>query len=91
MSDDPYYTVCDDILTREVFETIAPESREPYSYEGLCDAILSYNAHHTEKAFGMGDAYMRAAELAAFLVRAWPCGCLVCIRVLYVHLVISHF
>lgn len=69
MGDDPHYTVCDDILTREVFETIAPESQEPYSYEGLCDAILSYNAHHTEKAFGMGDAYMRAAELAAFLVR----------------------
>jgi hypothetical protein len=64
---DPHYTVCDDILTREVFDVIAPDHQEPYSYTGLCDAILSYNAHHTEKAFGMGDAFQRAAELAAFL------------------------
>ncbi|KAL9186071.1 hypothetical protein ACHAXT_005309 [Thalassiosira profunda] len=62
-----YYTVCDDILTRELFHAIAPEAKEPYTYEGLCDAILSYNARHTEKAFGMGDDYQRAAELAAFL------------------------
>jgi hypothetical protein len=48
-------------------DIIAPEHKEPYSYTGLCDAILSYNAHHTEKAFGMGDAFQRAAELAAFL------------------------
>lgn len=46
---DPYYTVCDDILTREMFNKIAPQWRRPYTYEGLCDAILSYNAHHTEK------------------------------------------
>eukprot|EP00804_Cyclotella_cryptica_P020277 CCRYP_015903-RA/>CCRYP_015903-RA protein AED:0.05 eAED:0.05 QI:474/1/1/1/1/0.9/10/478/2037 len=64
---DPHYTVCDDILTREIFDIIAPEHKEPYSYTGLCDAILSYNAHHSEKAFGMGDLFERAAELAAFL------------------------
>ncbi|KAL7529355.1 hypothetical protein ACHAXR_002920, partial [Thalassiosira sp. AJA248-18] len=64
---DEYYTVCDDILTRQMFHKIAPEARAPYTYEGLCDAILSYNAHHTEKAFGMGDTFQRTAELAAFL------------------------
>ena len=62
-----YYTPCDDILSRETFNTIAPNAKHPYTYTGLCDAILTYNAHHTEKAFGMGDAYMRASELAAFL------------------------
>jgi hypothetical protein len=67
MVEEEYYTICDDILTREVFELIAPDHREPYSYEGLCDAILSYNARHTEKVFGMGTPYQRAAELAAFL------------------------
>lgn len=62
----PHYTVCDDILTREMFNTIAPEAKEPYTYEGLCDAMLSYNSKHTEKVFGMGNAYQRTAELAAF-------------------------
>ena len=62
-----YYTPCDDILSRELFNEIAPHARYPYTYTGLCDAILTYNAQHTEKAFGMGDAYVRAAELAAFL------------------------
>ena len=64
---DEYYTVCDDILTPEMFNLIAPEAKEPYTYQGLCDAILSYNAHHTEKAFGMGSMFERTAELAAFL------------------------
>ena len=50
-----------------MFDRIAPEAREPYTYEGLCDAILSYNAHHSEKAFGMGTVFERTAELAAFL------------------------
>ena len=62
-----HYTVCDDILTRETFDLIAPNARPPYTYTGLCDAILIYNAHHAEKAFGMGDAFMRASEIAAFL------------------------
>jgi len=62
-----HYTICDDILTRAAFDAIAPNSRPPYTYTGLCDAILSYNAHHTEKAFGMGDAFLRASELASFL------------------------
>ena len=62
-----HYTVCDDILTREAFDKIAPNARKPYTYTGLCDAILSYNAYHSEKAFGMGDAFQRASELAAFL------------------------
>ena len=66
-NDSPHYTVCDDILTREMFNTIAPEAKEPYTYEGLCDAMLSYNSKHTEKVFGMGNAYQRTAELAAFL------------------------
>jgi len=63
----PHYTACDDILTRETFDGIAPDATEPYTYEGLCDAMLSYNARHDEKVFGMGNAYQRAAELAAFL------------------------
>lgn len=62
-----HYTICDDVLTRAMFYSIAPDARDPYSYEGLCDAILSYNAHHAEKAFGMGDDFQRTAELAAFL------------------------
>jgi hypothetical protein len=61
------YTVCDDVLSRETFDAIAPDANEPYTYEGLCDAILSYNARHDEKAFGMGNVYQRSAELAAFL------------------------
>jgi len=65
--DNEYYTVCDDILTKDMFETIAPNANDPYTYEGLCDAILSYNAQHTEKAFGMGNVYQRTAELAAFI------------------------
>jgi hypothetical protein len=64
---DTHYTICDDILPRDIYDIIAPNSKSPYTYTGLCDAILSYNAHHAEKAFGMGDAYMRASELASFL------------------------
>ncbi|KAL7499060.1 hypothetical protein ACHAWT_008020 [Skeletonema menzelii] len=62
-----HYTVCDDILTREAFDEIAPNAQPPYTYTGLCDAILSYNAHHAEKFGVMGDAFHRASELAAFL------------------------
>jgi hypothetical protein len=65
--ENPNYTACDDILTRDTFAKIAPDATEPYTYEGLCDAMLSYNARHDEKVFGMGNAYQRAAELAAFL------------------------
>ncbi|KAL3809006.1 hypothetical protein ACHAXA_000286, partial [Cyclostephanos tholiformis] len=65
--ENPNYTVCDDILTRDTFAAIAPDAREPYTYEGLCDAMLLYNARHDEKVFGMGNAYQRAAELASFL------------------------
>ena len=64
---DPFYTLCDDILTPEVFHQLAPNANEPYTYTGLCDAILSYNAYHSEKAFGMGTIYQRTAELAAFI------------------------
>lgn len=63
----PQYTVCDDILTREVFTVIAPDAKEPYTYEGLCDAMLAYNSKHMEMVFGMGNLYQRTAELAAFL------------------------
>ena len=62
-----YYTICDDILPPEAFHAIAPNASPPYTYSGLCDAILIYNSQHSEKAFGMGNTYQRASELAAFL------------------------
>jgi hypothetical protein len=64
---DPHYTICDDVLTPALFKAIAPDARPPYTYQGLCDAILSYNAQHDEKAFGMGSVGQRTAELAAFM------------------------
>ena len=62
-----YYTICDDILTPELFHKIAPNANEPYTYTALCDAILTYNAAHSEKIFGHGTIYQRVAELAAFI------------------------
>ena len=64
---DTYYTICDDILSQSKFNEIAPNSQYPYTYTGLCDAILSYNAQHSEKIFGHGNTYQRTAELAAFI------------------------
>ena len=41
MSGEEYYTVCDDILTREVFEIIAPDHRgEYYCFVILFDSIF---------------------------------------------------
>ena len=52
-----------DYFTRDVFETLAPEAREPYTYDGLCDAIDNYNDGHAEKIFMMGTERERKSEV----------------------------
>lgn len=56
-----------DIFTRKMFDTIAPNSTFPYTYEGLCNAINDYNRDHTEKFAAMGTEDHIRAEIAAFL------------------------
>ncbi|KAK1733879.1 chitinase [Skeletonema marinoi] len=59
---------CDDILTLEVFEALAPEAQHPYSYRGFCQAVRDYNANHpSEGIFIMGTEVQQRHELAAFL------------------------
>mmetsp|Transcript_37463 Transcript_37463/g.76541 ORF Transcript_37463/g.76541 Transcript_37463/m.76541 type:complete len:1666 (-) Transcript_37463:403-5400(-) len=59
---------CDDILTLEVFEALAPEAQHPYSYRGFCQAVRDYNANHpSEGIFIMGTELQQRHELAAFL------------------------
>ena len=58
---------CDDILTNQVFETLAPEAQHPYSYRGFCQAIRDYNTNHlSEGIFIMGTEMQQRHELAAF-------------------------
>lgn len=58
---------CDDILTNQVFDTLAPEAQHPYSYRGFCQAVRDYNANHpTEGIFIMGTEMQQRHELAAF-------------------------
>lgn len=59
---------CDDILTLEVFDTLAPEAQHPYSYRGFCQAVRDYNANHpSEGIFIMGTELQIRHELAAFM------------------------
>ncbi|KAL9187094.1 hypothetical protein ACHAXT_010814 [Thalassiosira profunda] len=56
-----------DILTEEVFKTIAPMAQHPYSYEGFCTAVREYNKNHPDEgAFNMGTREQQKNELAAF-------------------------
>ena len=54
-------------FTKAMFDSLAPEARHPYTYEGLCDAIDNYNEGHAEKIFMMGTEFEKKSELAAFL------------------------
>ena len=54
-------------FTEGTFNLLAPEAKYPYTYQGLCKAIDSYNAGHAEKIFMMGSEKERKSELAAFL------------------------
>ena len=54
-------------FTKSMFNSLAPEARHPYTYEGLCDAIDNYNEGHAEKIFMMGTEFEKKSELAAFL------------------------
>jgi hypothetical protein len=50
-------------FTQDIFNTLAPEAKEPYTYEGLCDAIDNYNMGHAEKIFMMGTEQERKSEV----------------------------
>ena len=56
-----------DYFTETIFNSLAPDSQHPYTYDGLCKAIDSYNEGHAEKIFMMGTEEERKSELAAFL------------------------
>lgn len=56
-----------EILTKEKFMVLAPNSTFPYTYDGLCNAIDDYNKHHTEKFAAHGTVDHIKAEIAAFL------------------------
>lgn len=60
-----------DILTEEVFKTLAPQAVAPYTYAGFCEAVTHYNADHpSEGVFNMGTETNQRMELAAFLGNA---------------------
>ena len=52
-----------DYFTEDVFGTLAPDAKEPYTYDGLCDAIDNYNDGHAEKIFMMGTERERKSEV----------------------------
>ncbi len=56
-----------DFFTESIFNSLAPDAQDPYTYDGLCEAIDHYNKDHAEKIFMMGTEDERKAELAAFL------------------------
>lgn len=58
---------CDSYFGEDLFDLMAPNATFPYTYEGFCNAIDDYNAHHKEKIFMMGSLDLRKSELAAFL------------------------
>lgn len=52
-----------DYFTEDIFKTLAPEAKEPYTYDGLCHAIDNYNMGHAEKIFMMGTEQERKSEV----------------------------
>jgi len=56
-----------DYFKETTFNSLAPEAEYPYTYEGFCKAIDSYNEGHAEKIFMMGTEKERKSELASFL------------------------
>lgn len=71
-----------DIVTREVFDEMAPEAEFPYSYGGFCSAVRKYNENHPrEGVFNMGGVERQKAELAAFFGNGEFCTkCVSCPR-----------
>jgi hypothetical protein len=60
-----------DILTEEVFKSLAPGAVAPYTYVGFCEAVSHYNANHpSEGVFNMGSEMNQRMELAAFFGNA---------------------
>eukprot|EP00804_Cyclotella_cryptica_P030588 CCRYP_020008-RB/>CCRYP_020008-RB protein AED:0.21 eAED:0.21 QI:160/0.5/0.66/1/0.5/0.66/3/0/1182 len=60
-----------DLLTEEVFKTLAPQAVAPYTYAGFCEAVRHYNADHpSEGVFNMGTERNQRMELAAFFGHA---------------------
>lgn len=60
-----------DIITHEVFDALAPNAQPPYSYDGFCQAVDTYNINHPkEGVFNMGSVHQQSAELAAFFGNA---------------------
>ena len=61
-----------DYFTEDVFGTLAPDAKEPYTYDGLCDAIDNYNDGHAEKIFMMGTERERKSEVRVNIhLREW--------------------
>ena len=64
---DPNVPTPCELFSSKMFDTIAPNSTFPYTYEGLCKAIDDYNTHHTEKFAAMGTLDHIRHEIAGFL------------------------
>eukprot|EP00804_Cyclotella_cryptica_P030586 CCRYP_020008-RC/>CCRYP_020008-RC protein AED:0.06 eAED:0.06 QI:1314/1/1/1/1/0.88/9/162/1394 len=59
--------VCGVMIDESLFNALAPNAVAPFTYQGFCESIDYYNAHHAEKVFRMGSYQDRLSELAAFL------------------------
>jgi hypothetical protein len=59
--------ICGYIIDEQIYNTLAPNAAAPFTYQGFCEAVDHYNAHHAEKIFRMGSYQQRLSELAAFL------------------------
>lgn len=59
--------VCGLMIDESLFNALAPHAVVPFTYQGFCESIDHYNAHHAEKVFRMGSYQDRLSELAAFL------------------------
>lgn len=66
-----------DYFTETIFKTLAPEAKDPYTYDGLCDAIDNYNLGHAEKIFMMGTEQERKSEVSV--------RCCVCAVQIFIH------
>eukprot|EP00804_Cyclotella_cryptica_P013716 CCRYP_018825-RA/>CCRYP_018825-RA protein AED:0.16 eAED:0.16 QI:155/0.75/0.6/1/0.5/0.4/5/343/531 len=56
-----------EVFTKKMFDEIAPNAVEPYTYEGLCDTIDMLNERYDEKLFQMGSVDQQKNEWAAFV------------------------
>jgi hypothetical protein len=53
-------------LTEDMFQVMAPNAKQPYSYTGFCNAVASWNENQSTKDVKIFEGEKKIVELAAF-------------------------